>query len=513
MQAEKALRESEEKYRLVSENIPVTVYSALPDKHSTNLFLSGRMEELTGYPPEQFMQDQQLWAAIVHPEDRERLWKRLEEHRKNKYPLDVEYRIVTKDGTNKWVRDRATPMLDENGEILRINGFMEDITERKHLEEQVRLQERLAAVGQLAGGIAHDFNNFLTTIMLYAQILLRKPGLSPEMAPVAETILEESRRAAQLVQRMLDFSRRSIIETRPIDLASFITETADILQRTLPENIKLTLGPGIDKCVVNADPTRIQQVVMNLALNARDAMPEGGELHIWLDCVTVEPETEPPVAEMTCGEWVRLAISDTGVGMTEKVQSHLFEPFFTTKGPKGTGLGLAQVYGIVKQHGGAIKVETQTKHGTTFSVYFPAHEAIELQKDKKATAAPPQGHGEIVLLAEDEEKVREAGQEILESLGYQVLTAKNGREALKAYLAADQIDLVLTDMVMPEMGGKELVQELRKIAPHVKVLAITGYTLVGDVQSLKKAGILDVIHKPFEVTVLANTIRQALDSA
>jgi PAS domain S-box-containing protein len=512
MRVEEALRESEEKYRLVSENIPVTVYSALPDEHSTNLFISGRMEELTGYPPEQFMQDPQLWAAIVHPEDREHLWKRLEEHRKNKYPLDVEYRIVTQDGAIKWIRDRATPMLDENGEILRINGFMEDITERKHLEEQVRLQERLAAVGQLAGGIAHDFNNFLTTIMLYAQILLRKPGLSPDLAPVAETILEESRRAAQLVQRMLDFSRRSIIETRPIDLASFITETADILRRTLPENIKLTLGPDIDKCVVNADPTRVQQVVMNLALNARDAMPDGGELHIWLDYVTVEPETEPPVAEMACGEWVRLAISDTGTGMTEKVQSHLFEPFFTTKGPKGTGLGLAQVYGIVKQHGGAIKVETQTEHGTTFSVYFPAHEAIELQKDQKATAAPPQGHGEVILLAEDEEKVREAGQEILESLGYQVLTVENGREALKAYQAADQIDLVLTDMVMPEMGGKELVQELYKIAPGVKVLAITGYTLVGDVQSLRKAGILDVIRKPFEVTVLANTIRQALDS-
>jgi PAS domain S-box-containing protein len=512
MRAEEALRESEEKYRLVSENIPVSVYSALPDEYSTNLFLSGRMEELTGYSPEQFMQDPQLWLAIVHPEDRDPLREKIEEHRNTKSPLDVEYRIVTKDSAVKWVRDRATPMLDEGGEILRTNGFMEDITERKHLEEQVRLQERLAAVGQLAGGIAHDFNNFLTTIMLYAQILLRKPSLSPELAPVAETILEESRRAAQLVQRMLDFSRRSIIETRPIDLASFITETADILRRTLPENIKLTLELGVDKHTVNADPTRIQQVVMNLALNARDAMPDGGELSIGLSHVTIEPGAETPVAEMACGEWVCMTVSDTGVGMTDKIQSHLFEPFFTTKGPKGTGLGLAQVYGIVKQHGGAIQVETQAERGTTFSVYLPAHEATELKKDLKAPAAPPQGHGEVILLAEDEERVRRAGQEILESLGYQVLTAENGREALKVYQSADRIDLVLTDMVMPEMGGKELVQELHKIAPHVMVLAITGYTLVEDVQSMREAGILDVIHKPFEVNILASTIRQALDS-
>jgi CheY-like chemotaxis protein len=241
-------------------------------------------------------------------------------------------------------------------------------------------------------------------------------------------------------------------------------------------------------------------------------MPDGGELRIGLSRVTVEVGAEPPVADMTCGEWVCLTISDTGVGMTEKVQSHLFEPFFTTKGPKGTGLGLAQVYGTVKQHGGAIKVETQAERGTSFLVYLPAHEVRELCKDSKVTSPPPQGHGEVILLVEDEERVRTVGQEILESLGYQVLTAENGKEALRVYRSAAQIDLVLTDMVMPEMGGKELLLELRKMAPGVKVLAITGYTLVEDVQSLRDAGILEVIHKPFEVNVLASTIRQALDS-
>jgi PAS domain S-box-containing protein len=510
--AEKALRESEEKYRLVSENISVAVYSALPDAYSTNLFLSGRMRELTGYPPEQFLQDPQLWTAIVHPEDRAYVWKKIEEHRNNRWPLDVEYRIVTQDGVIKWVRDRATPMVDESGEILRIDGFMEDITERKRLEDQVRQQERLAAVGQLAGGIAHDFNNFLTTIMLYAQILLRKPSLPLELAPVVETILEESRRAAQLVRRVLDFSRRSLIETRSVDLVSFVEETADILRRTLPENIKLLVNTSPQKCVVKADPARIQQVVMNLALNARDAMPGGGKLRIGLSRLEIKEKNKPPVAEMASGEWVCLTISDTGIGMTEEVRSHLFEPFFTTKGLMGTGLGLAQVYGVVKQHDGHIKVETQVGRGTNFQVYLPACEAEESEQSQQAASAFPQGDGEIILLVEDEDRLREAGQEILESLGYQALTAADGREALQVYQSAEKVDLVLTDLVMPAMGGKELAQELRKIAPRVRVLAITGYTLVENVEELKRAGILDVVHKPLEVSALAEVIRQALDA-
>jgi nitrogen-specific signal transduction histidine kinase/CheY-like chemotaxis protein len=403
-------------------------------------------------------------------------------------------------------------MIDEEGEILRVDGFMEDITERKQLEDQMRLQERLAAVGQLAGGIAHDFNNFLTTIMLYAQILLRKPSLPPELAPVAETIIEESRRAAQLVRRVLDFSRRSLIETRPVDLSSYVEETADILRRTLPENIQLLVEIGSEEYIVNADPARMQQVVMNLALNARDAMPDGGELHIGLSRIEVKEEDEPTVAEMRCGEWVCLTISDTGTGMTEEVQSHLFEPFFTTKGPKGTGLGLAQVYGVVKRHDGHIGVETQVGQGTTFRIYLMPHETTELTESQTPPSALPQGQGEIILLVEDEDKVREAGCEVLEALGYRVLVAANGQEAMQVYRSAERVDLVLTDLVMPEMGGKELTQELRKIAPRVKVLAITGYTLVENVEELKQAGILDIVHKPFEVKTLAEVIRQTLDA-
>jgi two-component system cell cycle sensor histidine kinase/response regulator CckA len=249
--------------------------------------------------------------------------------------------------------------------------------ERKQAEEHLQRQERLAAVGQLAGGIAHDFNNFLTSVMLHTHILTHMEDIPEKAKSIAETIASESRRAAQLVRQILDFSRRSMVETKAVDLAAFLDETVDILRKTLPENIQILVETEGDEHIVKADPTRVQQIVMNLALNARDAMPQGGRLRIDLSKIQTMPGEQLDVAEMwstdmPSGEWICLAISDTGVGMTEKTRSHLFEPFFTTKRPKGTGLGLAQVYGIVKQHEGYIGVDTELGRGTTFRIYLPA---------------------------------------------------------------------------------------------------------------------------------------------
>jgi len=389
-----------------------------------------------------------------------------------------------------------------------------DVTQEREIQRRVQRQERLAAVGQLAGGIAHDFNNLLTTIMLYAQMPLSEQDLPPNLNQAFETILDESRQAAKLVQQILDFSRRSPIKTHLVDLKPFAKEAVRVLERTIPESIRLRFEAGSEKYVVNADPTRIQQVLMNLVVNARDAMPEGGELRIDLSRVKVGPDEKPPVVEMSPGEWICLAVSDTGAGIPPEVLSHLFEPFFTTKEPgKGTGLGLAQVHGIVVQHEGHIGVETEVGKGTAFRVYLPACQAGEEEIPQQETAlAAPDGQGEIILLVEDNEGTRRAGRRLLESLGYRVLAAANGQEALEVYGAAgEEIDLVITDVVMPEMGGRRLMRELRKANPGLKVLAVTGYVVEEDIHQLKEGGFLDVVHKPFDVETLAQVIRRALD--
>jgi len=388
-----------------------------------------------------------------------------------------------------------------------------DVTQEREVQRQVQRQERLAAVGQLAGGIAHDFNNLLTTIILYAQIALGQSehDLPPNVTRAFKTILGESYQAAKLVRQILDFSRRSPIETSPVDLKPFIKEAVRVLEHTIPESIHLQFDARLEEYVVNVDPTRIQQVLMNLVLNARDAMPEGGDLRIDLSRLEISPGEKVPVMEMVPGEWVCLAISDTGTGIPPDVLPHLFEPFFTTKeSGKGTGLGLAQVHGIVTQHDGHIGVETEVGQGTTFHVYLPAYGA-QVEITEEQIAALPQGQGETILLVEDNEKLREGGQELLESLGYLVLTAENGRDALEIYQKIKGIDLVITDLVMPEMGGKALVQKLRETVPGLKALVITGYIVEEDTWGLKEAGFLDVVYKPFEVDGLAQVIRRALD--
>ena len=346
--------------------------------------------------------------------------------------------------------------------------------------------------------------------------------LNHYLAPDLEDILDDAQRAGRLVQQILDFSRRSFFETRPVDLNRFVQESADVLRRTLPEDIRILLEVGRGQCVVNVDPTRMRQMLVNLATNARDAMPEGGELRIGLSRVEVGPGEEPPMAEMGLGQrpspnWVCLAVSDTGSGMPPEVVPHLFEPFFTTKSVgQGTGMGLAQAHGIVEQHGGHIGVETEMGRGTTFRVYLPAHdgpaEAEEAPQEEEVLAAPERQR-ETILLVEDEDRVRKLGRRALELLGYRVLTAVDGRDALEVYRSAESVDLVLTDMVMPEMGGRELMRELRKMDPRVKGVVITGYALADDLEELKEEGILDVVHKPLDVGTLERVVRWALDAA
>jgi PAS domain S-box-containing protein len=424
--------------------------------------------------------------------------------------------ITTEDPDFRAIEVSAQPLPAERPHEGGVILLLRDVTEARRIEKQMQQQDRLAAVGQLAGGIAHDFNNILTTIILYTQTCLRSPDLPQRVTHGLETTLDSAKRAADLVRQILDFSRHADMDTHPLDLRTHVEGIMRVLERTLPENIHISLAKGSDGCIVNADPTRIQQVLMNLVVNARDAMPDGGSLRVSVSQINLPPGSQPPVAGMPPGEWVSLGVADTGVGMSPEVVAHMFEPFFTTKARgEGTGLGLAQVYGIVAQHQGYIGVETQPGEGSTFTLYLPAHGAHErvalAQKSSGDMPLPVRGPAKTILLVEDERQIRELGQVILEELGYRTLVAADGEEALRVCREAGGVDLVITDMVMPRMGGKDLIEQLRQTDPNLKAVAISGYALTEDIQELRRDGIVDVLQKPFDEHTLARVIRRALE--
>jgi signal transduction histidine kinase/DNA-binding response OmpR family regulator len=390
---------------------------------------------------------------------------------------------------------------------------LRDVTEERQLQEHLQTQDRLATVGQLAAGIAHDFNNVMAIITLYSSTLAKKPD-HPNRGNYLTTIGSQARHAANLIGQILDFSRASVIARIRLDLVPFVKEVVKLLKRTLPENILIKFETEEKECPIEADPTRLQQVLMNLAVNARDAMPDGGQLSMTLSQLMLNPGKQPPLPGMAAGGWVCLAISDTGTGIAANVLPHIFEPFFTTKKPgQGTGLGLAQVYGIIKQHDGEIGVKSKTDRGTTFTVYLPLMDAREPVTVEMAEQFPalPTGGRETILLAEDNLDTLQAIQETLETLGYRVLPAGNGREAMALFMRHKGIvDLVLTDMVMPEMSGVEFYQALEASHPGVKVMIITGYPLADDGRQLLEHGAVAWIQKPFSTGDLALKIREVL---
>ncbi len=390
---------------------------------------------------------------------------------------------------------------------------LRDVTEERLTQRRVQQQERLAAVGQLAAGIAHDFSNIMSVIVLYAQVLQRSPDLSDKACERLATIDQQATRATDLIGQILDFSRRSVVERRPVDLVPLLKEHVKLLGRTMPASIKIRLVCGDGAYVVKADPTRVQQVMMNLAVNARDAMPEGGKLRIELEQVSVADGESAPLPEMGAGDWVKVAVSDTGRGISTDELPHIFEPFFTTKEPgKGSGLGLAQVYGIVKQHDGHIDVRTSPGQGATFSLYLPAMLQPEpAETQKKDPAAVPLGDGQTILVVEDNMDVLRALTTSLEGMNYRVLEATNGKEALEVFeRQSHQVALVLTDLVMPEMGGQALIGALRRRDPDVKLVVVTGHSMKDGGEGLEAAGVTARLQKPIDLDELAEVIARVL---
>lgn len=406
----------------------------------------------------------------------------------------------------------AQPM----GEEPRSNGWVlviRDVTHERETQHRIHLQERLAAVGQLAAGIAHDFNNILGAIILYSEMALQTSKLSSKNRERITTIFQQAERAATLTRQILDFSRRTVMDQTPMDLGSFLVETEKLLSRTLRENIRIDLSLQDENFVVSADPTRIQQIIMNLALNAQDAMPNGGELCFELSRLRVMVGRPPPYRDMAPGIWVQLRVSDTGVGIPPEIAPHIFEPFYTTKDPgDGSGLGLAQVYGIVKQHGGFIDVDSHLGMGTTFIIYLPALEVPVEYSDTLPMTITAGGHKELILVVEDDEATLNAVHEILETLNYRVLTATDGRQALNIIESFNGgVDLVLSDLVMPEMGGVALYQELEDRSFNTKVIFMTGYPLGAGTRELLDHKKVTWLQKPIRSDKLARVIQDALN--
>lgn len=389
--------------------------------------------------------------------------------------------------------------------------LIRDVTKEREQQQQMQTQDRLATVGQLAAGIAHDFNNIMSIITLYSGTLAKYPN-HPKYNEYLEGIAEQAKHAARLVGQILDFSRRSVIKRSWLDLLPFTKEVVKLLRRTLPETINIMLTAEPEQYAVRADPTRLQQVLMNLAVNARDAMPNGGELTISLTRHTVQESDHSPVG-LAAGEWISLIITDTGGGIPADFIPRIFEPFFTTKQPgQGTGLGLAQVYGIVKQHGGEIGVRSVVSQGTTFTIYLPALEETTpepetspeqiLSVDLKNTT---------ILLVEDDSGTRAAIQDVLEPTGCQVLVASTGLKALKLIGEREnEIDLVITDMIMPELGGVELYKTISKRQLDIELIFMTGYPLTEESRQLLEQREVVWLQKPFTNSQLLFKVRQAL---
>ncbi len=390
---------------------------------------------------------------------------------------------------------------------------LREITLEREVQSRIQMQERLATVGQLAAGIAHDFNNIMAAIMVYTDLIAEDPALPPQSKERLSTIQQQVNRAASLIRQILDFSRRSVMEQSALDLLPFIKELDKMLGRVMPETVQIELSYQAGSYLVQADPARLQQALMNLALNARDAMPQGGLLQFELSRYHLKPGMPSPISDMPPGEWIRIRVSDSGVGIPPEHMPHLFEPFFTTKPVgQGTGLGLAQVYGIIRQHNGFIDVESRVGKGTTFTLYLPALNQPPAPEISLEGRPQVDGVGKTVMVVEDDLATREALQALLETYNYQVVTAANGSEAIEQLeTRSGGVDLVISDLVMPKMGGVSLYQILCERWPGIKILFVTGHPLEGENQELLEKGNVHWLQKPFSVQSFTQTIQSLLE--
>jgi PAS domain S-box-containing protein len=507
--AEAALRASEERFRSLVDHLDTLVYTT--DLDGRVVFVNHAIERF-GFTVADMLG--RVAIELVHPDDRAALDRtradRLDAARPDSPEQVLEFRLVDGAGKPRFVRATNRPIYTD-GRLTGLTSVLVDLTEQHEAEEKLRAAQKMEAVGRLAGGVAHDFNNLLSVIGSYTDLALEGLHPSDPLRADLEEVRAAATRAEQLTRQLLAFSRRQVLQPKPTSLTDLARGLEKMLGRLIGEDIalELDLAPGLPQTL--ADPGQLEQVLMNLAVNARDAMPDGGRLVIATREVELAPR-RAAASGVAPGRYVELAVTDTGSGMDAATRARVFEPFFTTKGlGKGTGLGLSTVYGIVAQSGGGIEVDSAPGRGATFRVHLPRHDAPTPAAAKASSPAPSARGHETVLVVEDEPAVRDIARRILDAAGYRVLTAAGPAEAL---LTAEQdgasIDLVVTDVVMPGMNGRELAARIGPLCPHADVLFMSGYTD----DSLERHGVLGptFLQKPFTARALAAKVRAVLDA-
>jgi two-component system cell cycle sensor histidine kinase/response regulator CckA len=507
--AEAALRESQERYQLITENSSDLISLIDLEGEGRRIYVSPSYQAMLGYEPVELLGD--LQPDIVHPDDRNSVIAQYDQLAADGNAR-VTYRMRHRDGTWRWIELQATAIEQEGRHYGITVG--RDISERKYLEAQLMQSQRLESVGRLAGGVAHDFNNLLTAIMGNTDLARDSLPIGHPARSDLDEVTKSSQRAAELTRQLLAFARRQIIEPHVLELNQLILDMDKLLQRLIGAHVELIVRTDPSLWRIRADRGQIEQIVVNLAVNARDAMPAGGTLTIETGNVQLDHDYAHRHISVSPGRYVMLAVSDTGTGMDEETQAQIFEPFFTTKAPgRGTGLGLATCYGIVKQHGGNIWPYSEPGHGSTFKIYLPPVEDPAEQSPPPASAEDLPRGTETVLLAEDEPSVRTLAARVLRAQGYTVMEAENGDAALQ--LARDwagaPLDLLLTDVVMPRMSGKVLAEFIHALFPSSAVLFISGYTDNAIVHHGQLDPGIVFLQKPFSPAALARKVREVLD--
>jgi PAS domain S-box-containing protein len=512
LNAEHARAEAEIKYRTLIEQVAAISYIAEIGVHGLWLYVSPQVETMFGYAPGEWLAGSRDWLRHVPHEDHP-IVIAAEERSGRGEPFQAEYRIVRKDGGTIWVSDSAVVVQGSDSDPV-MEGLIVDITDRKMLEDQLQQARKMEAVGRLAGGVAHDFNNLLTIIKGYVEMALKRCLDRPELHNDIRRIEEAADRAVTLVRQLLAFSRKQVLQPKILDLNTIVLNLDQLLRRLMSENIEMKTIVSKDVGAIKADPGQIEQVIMNLVVNARDALTNGGRILIETSNVDLDATYTRDHAVVIPGPYVLLAVTDTGIGMTNETVAHIFEPFYTTKeSGRGTGLGLSTVYGIVKQSGGYIWVYSELGKGTTFKVYLPrVKDAVQVSPVMEMLASTTRKGHETILLVEDEPDLRELTQMVLSERGYKVIEAPTPAEAERlAGSNGIEIHLLLTDVVMPGISGRELAKRLTGRYPHLRVMYMSGYTynVIAQDGTLEEG--ISFLQKPFTPQTLMEKVREALD--